>query len=84
MNDARMYHTRKVEREIPITTGTNMLDTLSANSWIGAWFICASSINLQILDKTVSLPTFLDKLGRKAAACKKLCLDPINFATLHE
>src|SRR5699024_8196616 len=43
----------------PITTGTKIPEILSANFAIGALEPCASSTNLTICERAVSLPTFV-------------------------
>ncbi len=48
--------TRKVIKAMAMTIGTKMDDTLSARCWTGALLPCASSTNLMIWDKAVSLP----------------------------
>ena len=55
----KTYQTRKVMREIHTTTGTNQLDTASANRWIGALSPWASSTMRTICESTVSLPTLV-------------------------
>jgi len=55
----RKNQTRKVTREMAITTGTKTAEILSARFWMGALLAWADSTSLMIWESAVSLPIFV-------------------------